>query len=119
MSQNIISALLLMVGILWLGTLALTSLYLLRFAGVLISFREVQADVWAVSRLSNFEIFERVVSDASKTSRARKGSRIGSLVSFRLRHLSAAERLDILRHPITLLAPRLRYFVLTGVLLVQ
>jgi len=45
-------ALLLMVGILWLGTLALTSLYLLRFAGVLISFRELQVDIWAVSRFA-------------------------------------------------------------------
>jgi hypothetical protein len=118
MSQDITSALLLMVGILWLGTLALTSLYLLRFAGILISFRELQADIWAVSRLSDFELFEKVVSAASSSPRARKGSRLSSLFGLRLRHLSAAERLDLLRRPLRLLAPRLRYFLLTAVLLV-
>jgi hypothetical protein len=118
MTQDITSALLLMVGILWLGTLALTSLYLLRFAGVLISFRELQADIWAVSRLPDFELFEKVVSAASSSPRARKGSRIASLFGFRLRHLSAAERLNLLRQPLRLLAPRPRYFLLTAVLLV-
>jgi hypothetical protein len=118
MSQDITSALLLMVGILWLGTLGLTSLYLLRFAGVLISFRELQADIWAVSRLPDFELFEKVVSAASASPRARKGSRLSSLFGFRLRHLSAVERLDLLRRPLRLLAPRLRYFLLTAVLLV-
>ncbi len=118
MSQGITSTLLLMVGILWLGTLALTSLYLLRFAGILISFRELQADIWAVSRLPNFELFEKVVSAASSSPRARKGSRLDSLFGLRLRHLPAAERLDLLRRPLRLLAPRLRYFLLTALLLV-
>lgn len=118
MSQDITSALLLMVGILWLGTLALTSLYLLRFAGVLISFRELQADIWAVSRLPDFELFEKVVAAASASPRARKGSRLASLFGLRLRHLSGAERLDLLRRPSRLLVPRLRYFLLTAVLLV-
>ena len=46
LNGDFLSALVLLVGILWLATLAITSLYLLRFAGVLISLRELQADIW-------------------------------------------------------------------------
>ena len=66
-------------------------------------------------RLSDIAHFEKIVSDAS---RSRRGSRLRSLFSMRLRHLSARERLDLLRRPLQLLAPRLRYFMLTGLLLV-
>jgi hypothetical protein len=118
LNGDFLSALVLLVGILWLVTLALTSLYLLRFAGVLISLHELQADIWAVSRLADFTHFEKVISGAMQSRRGRRGSRRASLLGMRLRHLSGIERLALLRYPRQLLTPRLRYFGMTALLLV-
>ncbi len=105
-------ALLLMVGTLWLVSIALGWLLVVRYAGVLTSLRELHADVRAAAWLP-----DGVYVATIRAARAQpRRSRIRSLLTPRLIHLSAPERVEFLEDPARVVAPKLRYFALVAAL---
>jgi len=103
--------LLLMVGTLWLLTIALAWLLVVRYAGVLTSLRELHADVRAAAWMAPGAY---VATIRGAHDRGRR-SRLRSLLTPRLIHLSARERVDLLEDPVRLAAPKVRYFALVAV----
>lgn len=104
--------LLLMVGTLWLFTILFAWLLVVRYAGVLTSLRELHADTRAAAWMPP-GAYVATIRDA----RAQPGrSRLRSLLSPRLIHLSASERIALLEDPARLVAPKIRYFALVGAL---
>jgi Zn-dependent protease with chaperone function len=115
---DIRSALILLVAVMWLLCLGFLWLLLARYAGVVISLRELYADVFAALGLGELSFFENVLSEQGVSRSLRLWRKFRSLLSLRLIHLSPGERLVFLKHPESLLYPRHRYYVLTGTLLV-
>jgi len=111
-------ALILLVGTMWLLSLSFLWLLLARYAGVVISLRELYADVHAVLWLPSLASYETVLGDQPRSQFHRLWHELRSLVSLRLIHLSPGERLALLRRPESLLFPRHRYYVLAGLLLI-
>jgi Zn-dependent protease with chaperone function len=111
-------ALILLVGTMWLLSLSFLWLLLARYAGVVISLRELYADVHAVLWLPSLASYETVLGDQARSQFHRLWHKLRSLVSLRLIHLSPGERLAFLRHPELLLFPRHRYYAFAGLLLI-
>jgi Zn-dependent protease with chaperone function len=109
--------LLLMVGTLWLFSVVLAWLLVVRYAGVLTSLRELHADIRAAAwmPLGTYVATIRAARDPQRRSRLR------SLITPRLIHMSARERVELLSDSARLVAPKIRYFALVGglVLLLQ
>jgi hypothetical protein len=112
------SALILLVGTMWLLSLLVLWVWLARYAGVILSLRELYADVQAVLWLPNLSAYETVLSGRASPRRNRLWRKLRSLVSLRLIHLSPNERLSFLRRPESLMFPRHRYYMLVGLLLI-
>jgi Zn-dependent protease with chaperone function len=110
------TALLLMVGVIWLVSLALVWMLLARYAGVIISLRELYADVQAVAWSGDLDEYREIVRrdlHGAPTERAREW---WTLLTLRLIHLSPIERLRMLSEPERLIAPRYRHFAAAAVL---
>lgn len=110
-------ALILLVSVMWLLSLSFLWLLLARYGGVVISLRELYADVRAVLGLGNLGSYEALLAYQAASKFYRFWHKLRSLVSLRLIHLSPSERLAFLNNPESLLFPRHRYYVLAGSLL--
>lgn len=115
--RPLLTALVLMVSALWSATLIAAWIFLLRYAGFLFSLRELHADVAAARWVGTGESFAATLA-ASYRGRRVIHSRLKSLFSLRLTHLSGEERLSFIRRPERLLMPKLRYFALSAVTVV-
>jgi Zn-dependent protease with chaperone function len=115
---SIFTALLLMIATLWMLSLLVIWLFLSRYAGVVISLRELYADIQAFHRSGEKrELFERVIgASARPASRSRLG-KFRSLTSLRLVHLSPGERLSFMARPLALVEPKTPYFFFIAALL--
>jgi hypothetical protein len=107
-----------LVSTMWLLSLGFLWLLVARYAGVVISLRELYADVQAVVWLPGLAAYEEVLGHQPGSRLRRMWRRFRSLVSLRLIHLSPSERLTFLRRPASLLFPRHKYYLLVGILLV-
>jgi Zn-dependent protease with chaperone function len=110
-------ALLLLVAAMWAVSLVVLWLLIARYAGVIISLRELYADVWALHALTAHREYDRALAQAAGGSLKATWQRVRSIFSLRLIHLSALERRRWLSDPQTLILPRTRYFALTALLL--
>lgn len=117
-SSDVWGALVLLVGAMWLLLLGFLWLFMARYAGIIISIRELYADVQAVRCLPGLGAYETVLGNRVNSWCARIWHNFRSLVSLRLIHLSPGERLAFLRRPGSLLFPRHRYYVFAGLLLI-
>jgi hypothetical protein len=118
LSGGISSALILLVATMWVLLMAALWLLLARYAGVIVSLRELYADVQAVIWLPGLGAFKTVLIERQTFRFHRRWSKLRSLVSLRLIHLSPDERLSYLERPESLLYPRHGYYLLVALLLV-
>lgn len=115
---TILDALILLVEMMWLLLMIVLWILLARYAGVIISLRELYADVQAVIWLPGIEAYRAVLLDPNRLPLRDMWQRIRSLVTVNLIHLSPAERLSRLESPSSLLYPRNRYYILVALLLI-
>jgi hypothetical protein len=118
MDGGILGGLILLVSTMWILVLVALSILLVRYAGVIISLRELYADVQAVIWLRGFEAYKTILLEESRSRFNQLLSRLRSLISLRLVHLSPAERLSFLERPGALLYPRHIYFFFVALILV-
>jgi len=116
--SSIFTALLLMVSTLWVLSLLVIWLFLARYAGMVISLRELYADVQALFACGEERAaFVRAIGASVRPARKVWLGKLRSLTSLRLVHLSPGERLDFMARPAALLEPKTSYFILTALLL--
>jgi Zn-dependent protease with chaperone function len=115
---SILSGLVLLVSTMWILMLAALWILLVRYAGVIISLRELYADVQAVIWLRGFDVYKTILLEQSRPGFNKRLSRFRSLISLRLIHLSPAERLFYLQQPGSLLYPRHVYYLLVALILI-
>jgi Zn-dependent protease with chaperone function len=118
MDGGFFGGLILLVSTMWILVLGGLSILLVRYAGVIISLRELYADVQAVIWLRGFDVYKAILLDQPRSSLNQFLSRLRSLISLRLIHLSPAERLSFLEQPGALLYPRHTYYFLVALILV-
>jgi len=118
LSGDISSALILLVGTMWVLLMVAVWLLLARYAGVIISLRELYADVQAVIWLPGLGAYKTVLLEKPTFRFHQQWSKLRSLISLRLIHLSPNERLSHLERPESLLYPRHGYYLLVAFLLV-
>jgi hypothetical protein len=116
--NTIMTGLLVMVCTMWVLCLGVLWLFLARYAGVIISLRELYADVQAVLWLQSFNAFESALVVHRRRWPWQLWHRFRSFISMRLIHLSPDERLTLLKQPKSLLLPRHRCYLLIGLLLI-
>lgn len=107
-----------LVGLVVIGSIAgflapMLLLLIRRYLGFLISLLELRADVVAAMWSGGLDRFAFTFAQDTSIHQNSLVERTRSLFSTTLTHLPESERLDLLRHPARLMAPKLRYFAMS------
>lgn len=104
------------VGLIVISLCPITGAIVRRYMGFITSLVELRADVRAAEWAGGLDHFAGILASNELVHRSTLADRSRSLFSLDLTHLSETERIDAIRDPARLLAPKTEYFVFSLIL---